>query len=123
MTDVELGFLKEIADAMKIMAGAMASISGTMAMTYQQTFPIKNPPRDIDLHRPPTEEEILKRNQGASSERLEDWMRIDEQPDEVEKADIGPRERAWLEEERARKEAAAAGEAGPGGTRRRPEGA
>jgi hypothetical protein len=101
MTDMELALLKvlkEIADAFKIMAGAISSISGTMAMTYQQTFPIKNPPRDIDISHPPTDEDKLRYEQGATGEpTLKDWMDLNGNEEE-----IGPFERKFNESEKQR---------------------
>jgi hypothetical protein len=112
-------YIGDIAQSIKILAGAMASISGTMAMTYQQTFPIKNPPRDIEITHPPTDEEKLRREQGATGEAtLKDWMDLNERIPEEE---IGLFEQAFNESEKRRTDARGKGEGGVDGPGRGPE--
>jgi hypothetical protein len=82
--------------ALEMIAGVLHGISGTMALTYQQTFPIKNPPRDIDISHVPTPEERLGGRMSMAT-RIEE-----EDPLDAEGEEIGPYHRRWLEEEKRR---------------------
>jgi hypothetical protein len=78
-------------------AAALGSIARTMELTYYKTFPPPRTPRDIDMSHPTTDEEKLRREQGATGETTtKDWMTLNERTEEEE---LGPRERAFLERE------------------------
>jgi hypothetical protein len=77
--------------AMERLATAFEAIALTLAQFYDKMYPPKHEPRDVTLTRIPTEEDKIREAQGSTQETTDQWL------------DIGPRERALLENPPAKK--------------------
>jgi hypothetical protein len=78
--------------AFETIGGALQSIAKTLELEYQQKYPVKKEPRDVDIHYIPTDEEQLRIEQGQTGEKTtQDWL------------SLGPRERAFREKEAAKR--------------------
>jgi hypothetical protein len=90
---------------------ALASMAKTYELQYLKTYPAPRTPRDIHVTHPPTEEEELRIDQGATGERTtQEWMTLH---DDEEREEKGPRARQW-DEDVARGRAAGQGDAAAG---------
>jgi hypothetical protein len=88
---------ERLVDALEMLAAAVGSIARTMELTYYKTFPPRSPVRDIDLGHPETEDDKLRRAQGATGEATtKEWMTLHAEEE------MGPREREFMERENRR---------------------
>lgn len=87
--------VERMVQALEMMANAMNAMARTYELLYYKMYPPRSSPRDIRTSKPESEEERLRRDQGATGEETtEDWMNLDEEES------MGPRERAFLDQER-----------------------
>lgn len=90
---------------------------------YDKLYPEKREYREAIVTRVPTREDKIKERQGANDSTLADWLA--NVADEDQEEGIGPRERAFLDEQRSAASAKKPREAGQGKvsakkTRRKP---
>ena len=78
--------------ALELAVGALTSISKTMELDYWKKYPPKREPSEPTITHLKTEEELIRESLGETGEKtVADWTSLDEA--------VGPRERAFLEEE------------------------
>lgn len=102
---------ERIVQAFEHLVMALQSIALTLSLPHPNS--VRGPVRDIEITKPLSAEDKLRAAQGSTGEATtEEWMQLD---DDEEDDGIGPRERAFMEREKARRrEEAATEERTPG---------
>ena len=86
---------ERLVTAFENIANALAGIYDTQEKQFAKQWPDKKEGRDAVYTRLPTDEDLIREEQGASDASLADWLSIpDEKP-------IGPREKEFLEQQTA----------------------
>lgn len=75
----ELMAVERIASAFEVIADTLTAWFKLEVQRFEKQWPVRREPRDAEITTSPDPEEQLKKDQGASEERIEEWIGLREQ--------------------------------------------